>query len=209
MKRTAALLLLLALHPNPSAAQTRGSPVPFLGAAIGGTSLPDAFAGCTSDARAAGEIRAGLSFGRLAVEARGSALLAGYSQCLILLQEEVRLPGTHPAVEYPFERGDTHTALELRVRHDVPAGLPLVVAVGAGWLAPQDVPYLVASAGYRSGGRVRFAFDVDHNFFRLPYDVVVRHYGQYGDAGPPLSSTRKHDWRSGLGIRAGVEIPLR
>lgn len=211
MKPTPALLLialLLALHPHPSAAQMR-APVPFLGAAVGGTTLPEAFAGCSSDARAAGEVRAGLSFGRIAVEARGSALLGGFDQCLILLDEEVRVPGVHPAVEYPFERGDAHTALELRVRHGLPTGLPLVVAVGAGWLAPQDVPYLVASAGYRTHGRVRVALDVDQSFFRVPFDVVVREYGDRGEVGPALSTDREHDWRSGLGIRAGVEIPLR
>lgn len=212
MRPIRALLLLplfLALHPHRAVAQARGGPVPYLGAALGGTMIPEALAACSRDARAAGEVRAGLSFGQLAVEARGSALLAGFDQCLILLHEEVRMPGIHPAVEYPFERGDAHAALELRVRHGLPAGLPLVVAVGAGWLAPQDVPYVVASAGYRTRGRVRLALDVDQSFFRVPFDVVAREYGEHGGAGPALSSNREHDWRSGLGIRAGVEIPLR
>lgn len=207
MKRLAALLLplLLAL---PAAAQTRG-PVPFLGFAVGGSSLPEAFSGCTSDARSAGEIRAGLSLGRVAVEARGAALLAGYAQCLIILSEEVHLPGIHPAVEYPFERGDAHLAAEMRVRYGLPLGLPLVVAAGAGWLAPQDLPYLVASAGIRTRGRVRVALDLDRNWFRVPYDVVVREFGEHGEPGPALSTNRKHDWRAGLGARLGLEVPLR
>jgi len=203
------LPLLLSLHPARAAGQTRGPPVPYLGVALGASRIPEALAACTSDARAAGEVRAGLSFGRLAVEARGSALLGGFDQCLIILAEEVRLPGIHPAVEYPFKRGDAHTAVEMRVRHDVPGGLPLVVAVGGGWLAPQDVPYLVASAGYRTRGRVRLALDVDHSWFRVPFDVVVREYAVHGGAGPALSTDREHDWRSGLGIRAGAEIPFR
>ena len=205
------LPLLLTLHPRGVAAQTArgGAPVPFVGLAIGGSSLPAAFAGCSSDMRAAGEIRAGLSFGPVAVEARGAGLLAGFDQCLIMLPEELRLPGTFPAVEYPFERGDAHTTAELRVRYAPPAGLPLVVAGGAGWLAPQDVPYLVTSAGLRTRGRVQVALDLDHSWFRVPYDVVVREYGQYGESGPALSSERYHDWRPGLGVRLGAEIPLR
>jgi hypothetical protein len=211
MKPILALLLLsllLAASPHGAAAQSARGAVPFLGLAIGGSSLPEAFSGCTSDARAAGEVRTGLSFGRLAVEARGAALLAGYDMCLILLDEETYLPGIHEAVEYPFERGDAHAAVEMRVRHDVPGGLPLVVAVGGGWLTPQDLPYLVASAGYRTRGRVRLALDVDHSWFRVPYDLVVREYDAHGGAGPALSTEREHDWRSGLGIRAGLEVQL-
>jgi hypothetical protein len=202
------LLLLPLLLALPAAAQARG-PVPFVGVAVGGSSLPEAFSGCTSDARSAGEIRAGLSFGSLAVEARGGALLAGFDQCLIILSEEVYLPGVHPTVEYPFERGDGHLAAEMRVRYSLPAGLPLVVAAGAGWLAPQDLPYLVASAGVRTRGRVRIALDLDRNWFRVPYDVVVREFSQHGEPGPALSTDRKHDWRGGLGVRLGLELPLR
>lgn len=212
MKAIAALLLLpllLAASHHGAAAQSARGAVPFLGLAIGGSSLPEAFSGCTRDARAAGELRAGISFGRLAVEARGAALLGGYDLCLIMLDQEVRQPGVHESVEYPFERGDAHASVEMRVRHDVPGGLPLVVAVGGGWLAPQDLPYLLASAGYRTRGRVRLALDVDHSWYRVPYDLVVREYGAQGEAGPALSTEREHDWRSGLGIRAGVEIRFR
>ncbi|MDP9350897.1 MAG: hypothetical protein M3P51_05075 [Chloroflexota bacterium] len=210
--RTILLLpLLLSLHAPETAAQRAGggAPVPFVGLAIGGSSLPAAFAGCSSDMRSAGEIRAGLSWGTVAVEARGAGLVAGFDDCLIILREELRLPGTFPAVEYPFERGDVHTAAELRVRYAPASSLPLVVAAGAGWLAPQDVPYLATSAGLRTRGRVQFALDLDHSWFRVPYDVVVREYGPYGESGPVLSSERYHDWRAGLGMRLGAEIPLR
>lgn len=205
------LPLLFVLHPPSAAAQQPrgGAPVPFVGIAMGGSSLPTAFSSCSSDMRSAGEIRAGVSFGAVAVEARGAGLLAGHDLCLLILSEEERVPGTHPAVEYPFERSDAHAAAELRVRYAPPAGLPLVVAGGAGWLSPQDVPYLVTSTGLRTRGRLRFALDLDHSWFRVPYDVVVREYRQYGKPGPPLSSNRRHDWRGGLGVRLGTEILLR
>lgn len=137
------LPLLLVLYAGSAAAQQprTGAPVPFAGLGIGGSSLPIAFAGCSGDMRSTGELRAGVSFGTVAVEGRGAALLAGFTDCLIILPEEQRLPGTFPGVEYPFERSDVHTATELRVRYTPPAGLPLVLAGGAGWLAPQDVPY--------------------------------------------------------------------
>lgn len=208
MKRFAALVLplLLAL---PAEAQKRG-PVPFVGLAVGGSSLPEAFSECTTDARSAGEIRAGVSFGALAVEARGGALLAGFAaECVIILPEETSLPGVHPVVEYPYKRSDAHLSAEMRVRYSLPVGLPLVVAAGAGRIAPQDIPYLVASAGVRTRGRVRVALDVDRSWFRVPFDVVVREFDQHGDAGPALSTTRRHDWRPGLGVRLGLEIKLR
>lgn len=201
--------VLLAAHPQDAAAQgADGRKLePFVGLAIGGSKVPNAFAGCSPDPRAAGEVRAGLSFGALALEGRAAGLFGGGADCAIILPEELRPSGIHPAVEYPSERGDMHAMTELRVRYALPSGP--VIALGAGRLGPQDAPYLVTSAGFRTGGRVRLALDLDYNRYRVPYDVVVRETDELGESGPALSTTRHHDWRGGLGVRVGTEISLR
>lgn len=200
--------VLLSALPHDAAAQAGGRRLdPFVGLAVGGSSVPDAFKGCSPAPRAAGEMRAGLAFGRIGVEGRAGVMLAGFFDCALTLPEEIRAPGVSPGVEYPFVRGDAHTNAELRVRYGLPAGL--LLSVGAGWLAPQDAPYVVTSAGFRTGGRVRLALDLDFSRYRVPYDVVVRETNERFETGPALSSTRHQDWRGGLGLRVGTEVSLR
>ena len=205
------LLLLgsVLLSAHDAAAQVSRRVDPFLGIAVGGSSVPDAFKGCSPDPRLAAEARAGAAFGAIGVEGRAGVMLAGFGDCALTLPEEIRAPGISPGVEYPFTRGDAHATAELRVRYGLPAGLPFVVAVGAGWLAPQDAPYVVTSAGFRTGGRVRLAVDLDYSRYRVPYDVVVRETNEFYEPGPALSSTRHHDWRGGMGLRVGTEVSLR
>ncbi|MBD0319932.1 MAG: hypothetical protein ICV87_06350 [Gemmatimonadetes bacterium] len=214
MKTLHLLLLasvLLAALPYDAAAQAAGGRKlePFVGLAAGGSKVPDAFVGCSHDPRVAGEMRAGVALGALALEGRAAGLFGGGADCAVILREELRPPGIHPAVEYPSERGDMHSMAELRVRYELPSDLPFVVALGAGWLAPQDAPYLVTSAGVRTGGRVRLTLDLDYNRYRVPYDVVVRETSELGETGPALASTRHHDWRGGVGLRVGTEVSLR
>jgi hypothetical protein len=201
------LLTSVLLFAHDAAAQVSRKLDPFIGLAVGGSSVPDAFKGCSPDARAAAEARAGIAFGRIGVEGRAGVMLAGFGDCALTLPEEIRAPGVSPGVEYPFTRGDAHSTAELRVRYGLPAGL--LLAAGAGWLAPQDAPYVVTSAGFRTGGRVRLAVDLDYSRYRVRYDVVVRETNDLFETGPALSSTRHHDWRGGLGLRVGTEVSLR
>jgi hypothetical protein len=77
-----------------------------------------------------------------------------------------------------------------------------------GWLWPQDIPYLVSSVGIRTRSRVRLAVDLDHSWYRVPYDRLISERGPATE-GWELVRHHRHDWRPGVGVRLGVEIPLR
>ena len=210
LRLSAFLPLLTALHAPDAAAQAPRSngPVPFVGVAAGVSSLPDAFQGCGGAGHATGELRGGISWGPLALEARGAWMASlGLDQCLNLGRIEL-FEGYSTQVIYPFRHSDTHTALDARLRYTTRTRVPLSVAGGAGWFAPQDVPYILASAGVRAPGRIRLALDVDQSWFRLPYDLVTQADGENGP-GPVLSREAAHEWTTGLAVRLGTEIPLR
>lgn len=205
------LPLLLVLHPHNTAAQASrdGALVPFIGFAAAISSLPTAFQGCGGAGHATGELRGGLAWGSLALEGRGALMRSlGIDQCLnmggrVELSEE-----SFTQVIYPFTHSDTHTAVDARLRYALGTRIPLIVAGGAGWFTPQEVPYVLASAGVRTRGQVRLALDVDHSWFRLPYDLVTWAYGERGP-GPELSRAASHEWRTRLAVRLGTEISLR
>ncbi len=206
------LLSLLTLATGRLTAQAKRSdaPVPFVGFAVGPSSMPDAFKGCGLSPRTAAEIRVGLSRGTAAVEGRGAVMTSrSGGLCQSVLPEEFRQEGDLVSyVEYPFDRSDVHASGEVRLRYTPPTGLPLVVAGGVGWLVPQDIPYLVSSVGLRTGNWVRFALDLDHTWFRVPYDRLISEWAPAKE-GWELVRHHRHDWRPGVGVRLGVEIPLR
>jgi hypothetical protein len=87
------VLFLAAADPGSLAAQARrnDAPAPFIGFALGPSSMPDALKGCGLGPRAAAEIRVGMSWGTAALEGRGAVMTSrsgGY--CGVVLPEEVR-----------------------------------------------------------------------------------------------------------------------
>ncbi len=213
MKLLCTLLLLpplLGFHSRDIAAQAPygNAPVPFIGFAAAISSLPTEFQGCGGAGHATAELRGGIAWGSLALEGRGALLQSlGTDLCLNMGRVEL-FEDRYTTAVYPFSHSDTHTALDARVRYTTRTRIPLGIAAGAGWFAPQDVPYILTSAGVRTPGRVRLALDVDQSWFRLSYDLVTRVYGERGP-GAELSRGPAHEWRTGLAVRIGAEIPLR
>jgi hypothetical protein len=146
LHRTWLLLLPLLGFPLGVAAQVSHDkgPVPFIGFAAAISSLPTAFQGCGGAGHATGELRGGLAWGVLALEGRGALLRSlGMEQCLNM-GGRVELSEDHyTQVAYPFSHSDTHTAMDARVRYTPQTRIPVVIAGGAGWFAPQDVPYVL------------------------------------------------------------------
>ena len=209
---SALLPLVLALSAHEAAAQTERSdgPVPFVGFAVGISSLPRAFQACGDAGHATGELRGGLAWGSLALEGRGAWMTSlGMDQCLRLDATGDVSDEGYRSVIYPFSHSDAHTAVDARLRYMMPGTrISILMAGGAGWIAPQDVPYVVSSLGFRTRGRVRFALDADQSWFRLRYDLITQARGE-DEPGPVLSRDPSHNWRTGLTVRLGTEISLR
>lgn len=200
---------LLLIAAEPAAAQERTAPRPtfYAGLALGAHDLPDSFEGCVPQNQLAGEVRAGLSFGRWALEGRASALANASEVCL----DPLRLPppdGIQDEREYDYRLGDSNETADLRLRFGGADGLPLTVAAGGGWLEGPDVPYLLASVGFRTGGRVRLGIDAEADWYRVGYREVTREW-QNGQLVHEEFGEEHATWWRGVGIRIGAELSIR
>jgi hypothetical protein len=212
MRRAAILLPFCLLLAVPAAARAQGGGrlVPYAGLSLGGSSLPDVFQGCSPESSVAADGRAGLARGALALEARLSALGdVGMEDCaLMAVDPYVPVDGIHTGTAYPFRGSDGHVAGDLRLRLGGTRALPLVVSGGAGWLRPTDVPYLLAAAGLRTGGRVRLALDLERNWYRVEW---TERAVEWRDRQPVREVSRREqvEWMDGTGVRLGVEYAFR
>ena len=82
------------------------------------------------------------------------------------------------------------------------------VSGGGGWLRSPGVPYLLAAAGVRLGGRVRLAVDVERSWYRVERTAYTAEYGD-GRVVREISSEAQVAWPGGTGVRAGVELAFR
>ncbi|HEV2735943.1 MAG TPA: hypothetical protein VGV85_13940 [Longimicrobiaceae bacterium] len=210
MRRAAILLPLGLLAVLPVAAHAQGGRlVPYAGLSVGGSSLPRVFQGCAPDPGVAADARVGLARGALALEARLSGLADLAVEDCAVAAEPFTLPdGVHTTMDYPFHGADAHVAGDLRLRLGGTRALPLVVSGGAGWLSPTDVPYLLAAAGARLGGRFRLAVDVERSWYRVEGTEYVL---EWRDHRPIREISRQDEvaWMDGTGVRLGVELAFR
>jgi hypothetical protein len=206
----ALLVLPLLAVAVPAAAQERSAPRPtfFLGVALGAHDLPNSFEGCTPQRQAAGEVRAGVALGRLALEGRVTTMATASVVCADPLSHAPPPDGIHATRDYDYDVGDSNETADLRVRYGGVQGFPLTVAAGAGWLEGPDVPYLLASAGVRTGGRVRLGVDVEADWYRVNYRDVSTEW-QNGQVVRIVSDERHGTWWNGVGLRLGAELPIR
>lgn len=211
MRRAALLLALPLLLAAPDAlrAQREGARwVPYAGVSAGGATLPDVFQGCSLGTNLAADARLGVARGALALEARAVALAEpGMVECA-LVDPFVPQDGIHTLTRYPFHGRDGHLAGDLRLRVGGTRALPLVLSAGAGWLSPTDVPYLLAAAGVRLGGRVRLALDAERTWYRA---TATDWTAEWKDGTPvrTLSEVERVEWLRGSGVRVGLELPFR
>lgn len=211
MRRAAALLLALPLLlASPAALRPQGGArwVPYAGLSAGSASLPDVFQGCASEQRIAAEARLGVARGPLALEARTVAMgELGMEDCA-LADLYVPSDGIHTSTRYPFRGVDGHVAGDLRLRLSGPRALPFSVSAGAGYLSPVGVPYLLAAAGVRFGGRVRLAVDAERDWYRTTRTETTM---EWRNSVPFRTLAREESvqWLDGSGVRVGVEVPFR
>ena len=211
----ALLALPLLAVAVPAAGQEPAQTAPrrafYVGLALGAHDLPDDFEGCTPQRQATGEVRAGVSLGRFAVEGRVSAMANASEICVDPLGSGLHAPtpdGVHATRDYDYDVGESNETADLRVRYGGVKGFPLTLAAGAGWLEGPDVPYLLTSAGVRTGGRVRLALDVEADWYRVNYRDVSTEW-QNGQVVRIVSDERNGTWWSGVGLRLGAEFPIR
>lgn len=201
--------LLLAL-PAASQARSGGRFVPYAGITVGGASLPDRFQACPPGTRTTADARLGIGRGALALEAHVAAFAHfGTMACLDALADPAPLPdGVHTFLDYPFRGSPDHLAGDLRLRVGGTRALPLAVSAGAGWLSPTGVPYLLAGAGVRLGGRFRLALDVERSWYRVERTAYTAEWRD-GRVFRNISRDEQVAWLDGTGVRAGVELAFR
>ena len=211
MRRPAALLPLCLLLALPAAARAQGARlVPYAGLSVGGSSLPDVFQGCSPETSAAADARFGIARGAVALEARVSGLgdIATEDCALVAVDPYAPVDGLHTSLDYPFRGAEGHTAADLRLRLGGTRAFPLAVSGGVGRLGPAGVPYRLAAAGVRLGGRVRLAADVERSWYRVEWTEQVV---EWRDRVPyrTVSREEKSAWMEGTGVRLGVELAFR
>lgn len=199
----ALLTLGCAVLAGPLQAQAR----PFLGASAGVGSVPTALqdpCGAPST-HVTVEARAGLERGAFTLETH-ALLQDAVPTVMCVWAPLMREDGVHAERVYPFSRGGI-SAADLRLRYGPRSTAPLVLHGGAGWLVSHDLPYVVAGAGLRSGGRVRLALDVERTEYRIPFDQVWREWRDYRMVGEVRREAHRQ-WEGGWSMRAGVEVRL-
>ncbi|MEW5928467.1 MAG: hypothetical protein AB1941_13445 [Gemmatimonadota bacterium] len=211
MRRSAALLPLCLLLALPAAARAQGARlVPYAGLSVGGSSLPDVFQGCSPETSVAADARLGVARGVIALEARVSGLgdVATEDCALVPVDPYAPLDGLHTSLDYPFRGGDSHRAADLRLRLGGTRAFPFAVSAGLGRLSPAGVPYRLAAAGVRLGGRVRLAADVERSWYRVEWTEQVV---EWRDRVPYRTVSRedRSAWMDGTGVRVGVEFAFR
>lgn len=209
--RTRAFSLLAALALAPAALQAQGGGIslnPYAGVAIGRVTVPDDLADCFGDDRAAGELRLGVSAGVVALEARASAAAAVAEPICAVADLFVPESGVHPTTVYPFERTDHHVGLDLRLRAGGTRALPFSVSAGAGYTPTYDLPYLLAAAGVRTGGRLRGTLEVEHQWFRVTRAIVQQEWQNF-QVVREVSREERTRWAGGVGVRVGLELSAR
>ncbi len=206
------LPLVLTLLPAFAVAQAAEAlrVVTTVGLAGALSGLPSAVqAGCADALHATGELRVGVSRGRMAMEGRGAWLRSLNSALCLNTGWGVRRldDGRLVHVVHPFRPSDSHTLMDVRLRAQPRTEIPLVVSAGVGWLAPQSLPMVVGSVGLRTRGPARLTVDLDLSSYRIPFDIV-------GDATPVENARVRSaegggEWRRSVAVRVGTEIALR
>ena len=208
---------LFVLAASPAAAQERApsSPRVYGGLSVGPQVYPNEISrSCDFGTFGVGEARAGVSAGLLALEVRGSAVLAhATTSCAladIASSSDLMPPpenGIHTFREYGFDTEDPDGSVDARLRFGGTRAMPLVVAVGGGRLMGPGISYAVASVGFRTRGATRIALDLEGDLYHLTFDDVAVEY-QDGEAIRTVSRDSNTRWSRGVGLRLGVERQL-
>ena len=135
----------------------------------------------------------------------GRATLHGFMS----FRECAAIIPTHPdgianSRAYPSQ-GTGTLATDLRLRWDDDD--QLAVSAGGGWLWAMHAPYVAVGPGLRLGQRVRFLLDGEYLLGRFPYHAVVTDWRS--NTPTLVVSTETHEWRSLVGVRAGVEVRIK
>lgn len=216
-------MVLLVLSPPEASAQGRAVPerratAPYIGLAIGRGELPATLAErfYTCQNRFNGrtpstdlEARVGTPVGVLIVESRSSVRRQeSYSEAVCALMD-VWLPasGIRTEQERGLE-GGAFAGTDVRVGYEGATRFPWVVAAGGGWVWTQETPFLVASAGLRTPGRIRGLVDLEWNQYRIPLDRVTREWENFRPV-RVVDRSRKYDWQGTWGLRLGLEVAVR
>jgi hypothetical protein len=168
-------LLLATLAAAPAGAQepAPAGPTGFVGLGVAASSMPTGIdMACGMPRYGTAELRAGIGGARYRLESRAVALRAPDGRCYTMdPRARPRPDGMVEQRGSAVAHAERSFSLDARLSRTASTALPWVVAAGAGWLAPQGLPFAVASTGVRTRGRVRLTADFDVYWHRLPYQI--------------------------------------
>ena len=170
MPRVITFACLIALSAaSPVLGQSRV--FPFGSVALGVSQVPEQLLDACSGSNPlyAAEGRAGLRYASFSIEAR-TTTQTYFAQVICALDVPVFPDGTHTHVRYPYD-SELLIGSDLRLGYRVVG--PFVLGAGGGWLWSHEVPYALASAGLRTGGRVQLAIDVERQWLRLTEEFTT------------------------------------
>lgn len=189
---------------------------PHFGFALGLGAVPRAFEpncvdgwdGHTTSASV--EVRGGLRWGRLGVEARTAPWteigLSGAADCIT--RDPVFSDGTHTVRSSPIDRGpfvmtDIRGYYVLRLQP-----VEWQVSAGGGWVWSRGVPTLVFGTGIRFGSDLRGVIDAEFSSYRIPWDETTEVWFD-AERVRTIDSTSEKLWQRAFSIRVGLEVAVQ
>ncbi|HEX8691535.1 MAG TPA: hypothetical protein VF746_03775 [Longimicrobium sp.] len=209
-------LLVLAAWPAAAPAQETSQRLlsrlqPYAGLSVGAHNLPEGLQGCSKETYPAGELRAGVALGAVALEGR-AGVLADPTDCMVevagTLDPFVPTNGVYTSREPGFGSDPAGLAADVRVRLGGTPRVPLSLSAGAGWLSGPDVPYLTTGVGLRTPGRIRLTLEAEMDWYHVEFTDVTREW-QNSQVVREISRVERDRWWRGVGLRAGVELGAR
>jgi hypothetical protein len=157
-----------------------------------------------NNARAAmGSVLVGVPVGPVRFEARTSrAVMTADDVDCPVLDQPIHEHGSFTSI-LPDFRSSSMTSSDVRLRVEGPRALPLMLAVGGGWLWTHDMPYATAATGVRTGRRLRWGVDVTWDYYRMPF---IAYHSEWADFQVVRAwSDRAFEWQSAWSLRLAAE----
>jgi hypothetical protein len=214
---TACLLTLLVWAPGGLSAQKsaradRPRVVPFVGFAVGTSSIPGTLLPTCSEGLdgstgvLALEARIGFHFGSLQLESR-SAYQSEYIREMCGIVPITPWSGVH-TIQFPrtMSGGFRTTDVRLSYRY-ARQNASLLLGPGIGRIWSQGVTTVLIGAGFRAGGRLQFALDADLALYPVVWDVHTAEWNS-GHVIREITRDKFTDWKSGTSIRIGFILDV-
>jgi hypothetical protein len=217
LKIIASLCVLIVWTPTVLSAQgsagdERPGVMPFLGFALGRSSIPGTLLPTCSEGLdgstgvLAFEARVGLRFGNLQLESR-TAYQSEYIREMCGIVPITPWSGVH-TIRFPRTMSGGFRTTDVRLSYRLAReNASLLFGPGIGRIWSEGVTTVLIGAGFRAGGRIQFAMDADVALYPVRWDVHTAEWNS-GHVIREIMRDQFTNWKSGTSIRIGFILDV-